>query len=118
MTNLLKTGSDWLEEMRSAHCSSLVTHRRGVLFATMKATWSRVSYETVDESGLSVGSQVVDFLVLAADFPSTTPLIGDIIDTGTERYEVMPVGEDVKGWRWSDPYCRTFRIHTRQIEPD
>jgi len=60
----------------------------------------------------------VDFLISVADFCRDAPAIGDLIHTGTENYEVMPVGEDVKGWRWSDPYCRTFRIHTRQIEDD
>lgn len=118
MPNLLQSGSDWLERMRTQHAASMVEYRRAspVQVLSVPATFGRTAYEVVDESGLTIGSHVWDFLVLAEDL-GFEPRVGDTIVTAGRRYEVMNLGPD-RGWRWSDPYRQTFRIHTREIGPE
>jgi hypothetical protein len=117
MADLLRQGAAWLEQMRTAHCSSPVEYRRNGDVHPVQATFGRTAYEVADESGLTVGSHVWDFLILAAALPGVEPEPGDLIVANGRRYEVMALGEDTKGWRWSDPYRTTYRIHTRDIGP-
>jgi hypothetical protein len=114
MANLLKTGSDWLEQMRTAHCSSPVTYKRDAQALEINVTLGRTDYEVATEGGLNVGAHAWDFLILADDL-GFEPESGDIIEADGQRYEVMALGDDTKGWRWSDPYRTTVRIHTKEI---
>ena len=118
MTDLLRQGSQWLERMRTAHCSSPVEYRRPPDAWTVRAAFGRTTYEMADESGLTVGSHAIDFLIQKGGLPGVEPEAGDVIAADGRRYEVMALGEDVRGWRWSDPYRTTYRIHTRDIGPD
>jgi hypothetical protein len=112
--DLLRQGSRWLEQMRTSHCSSPVEYHRPPDVFDIQATFGRTAYEVADESGLTVGGGVWDFLILAADL-AVEPEPGDLIGADGRRYEVMALGEDLRGWRWSDPYRTTYRIHTREI---
>lgn len=114
MADLLRQGAAWLEQMRTAHCASQVEYRRNGDVLQVQATFGRTTYEVADESGLTVGAHVWDFLILADDL-GFEPEPGDMIVANGRRYEVMALGEDFRGWRWSDPYRTTFRIHTRDI---
>ena len=112
MGNLLDVGSAWLEQMRVAHCSSQVVYRRGATDTTVNATYGATKYEEVDAGGVSVESRVWDFLIAADEI--NEPRAGDQIIADGQKYELLPVGSDGV-WRWSDPFRRTYRIHTRQI---
>jgi len=116
MTDLLRQSAAWLEQMRTTHCSSPVVYQpvNGDLLPEVSATFGRTNYEITDESGLTIGAQAWDFLVLADDLP-IEPRPGDVIVADGRKYEVLPLGADVKGWCWSDPYRRTYRIHTKDI---
>ncbi len=114
MGDLLRQGAQWLEQQRNAYCSSPVTYRRGTTEIAVNATYGQTEYEIDNESGIRVGAQVTDFLILAEDFPLDEPQAGDQIVTETAIYEVMALGGE-KHWRWSDPYRVTMRIHTREI---
>jgi len=118
VADLLRQGAAWLEQMRTAHCSSPVEYRHGDEAHEVQATFGRTSYEVADETGggLTVGAHVWDFLILA-DALGTEPEPGDLIVADGHRFEVMALGEDFRGWRWSDPYRTTYRIHTREIGP-
>lgn len=116
MADLLRQGAAWLEQMRTAHCSSPVEYHHFPEVHHVQATFGRTAYEVVDESGLTIGSHVWDFLILADDL-GFEPETGDTIVANDRRYEVMALGEDTRGWRWSDPYRTTYRIHTRDIGP-
>src|SRR5690554_6438152 len=116
MADLLRQGAAWLEQMRAAHCSSPVEYRRNSDVHPVQATFGCTSYEVADESGLTVGSHVWDFLILADDL-GFKPEAGDTIVANGRQHEVMALGEDTKGWRWSDPYRITYRIHTKDIGP-
>ncbi|MCC5830146.1 MAG: hypothetical protein JJU36_11925 [Phycisphaeraceae bacterium] len=120
MPDLLRQGAAWLEQMRTAHCSSPVQYRHGGDVHPVQATFGRTRYEIADEAsggGLTVGAHVWDFLILADALPGVEPEPGDLIVANGQKYEVMALGEDVRGWRWSDPYRTTYRIHTRDIGP-
>lgn len=113
MTDLLKEGSAWLEQQRTAHCSSQVSYFVGAAETVLNATFGKTDFEVADESVTTI-SQVWDFLILAADL-GFDPAPGHVIVTGGRKYEVMQFGSDAKGWRWSDPYRETYRIHTKGI---
>jgi len=112
--DLLRQGSQWLEQQRTAHCSSQVTYRRDATELQVNATFSRTEYEVEDEYGLRVGAQVMDFLILAEVFPFDEPEAGDQIIADGVVYEVMKLASQGH-WRWSDPYRTTMRIHTKQV---
>ena len=116
MTDLLKQGSEWLEQMRTSHCSSPVTYRRGQTEVTLNATSGKTDFEVDDESGLTVGSHVWDFLILAVDL-GFDPEPGDVVAANGRKYEVMSLAGD-GCWRWSDPYRQTYRIHTKDTGTD
>ena len=112
MTDLLKEGSAWLEQERTAHCSGQVSYFVGTTENVVNATFGRTEFEMTDDAGQLVVSHVRDFLILAADL-GADPELGDKIVTGDMQYEVMPFGPDRNGWRWSDQFRQTYRIHTR-----
>lgn len=121
MADMLKRGSDWLQQMRTAHMSSQVEYhavgRDGdpPQVLTVIATFGQTRFEIVDEvsgGGLTVGAHVWDFLILADDL-GLAPIPGDAIHANGRRYEVLKFGQDIHGWRWSDPYRTTYRIHTK-----
>lgn len=112
--NMLRRGSVWLEQMRNEHLTEPVAYDRDGDVVTVNATYGRTEYEVASESGLTVGAHAWDFLI-AADALGFEPEPGDTIEANGVRYEVMALGDDVKGWRWSDPYRQTYRIHTRQV---
>lgn len=113
MPDLLRNSSNWLERMRTAFASSPVEYRRGEDAKTVNASFGMRDYEIVDESGLSVGSHVCDFLVLAAEL-GFEPKAGDAILADGRKYEVMNLGDE-GCWRWSDSFGETYRIHAKEV---
>ncbi|MFW6062409.1 MAG: hypothetical protein ACOC93_06330 [Planctomycetota bacterium] len=115
MTDLLRQGSDWLEQMRRSHCSSPVTYRRGGTELTLSATFGRTEMDVADDYGGTIRTHVTDFLIAAADLARTfaEPQAGDEILTEGVVHEVMPLaGQGC--WRWSDPHRITMRVHTKE----
>ena len=116
MADLLRQGAEWLEQQRAAHAASPVTYRRDQDSYAVDATFGRTQYEVEDEYGLRVAAHVTDFLISADVFPFAEPEAGDQIVADGVVYEVM----DLAGqghWRWSDPYRKTMRIHTKEVDP-
>ena len=114
MPDMLRRGSEWLEQMRTKHASSPVEYRRaGQPAVPVGATFGKTDYEVADEAGLTVGSHVWDFLVLADDL-GFEPQAGDLIAAVGRKYEVMNLGSE-GCWRFSDSFRQTYRIHTRDI---
>jgi len=118
VSDLLRQGNQWLQQQRTAHCSSQVTYRRDATEILVDATFGRTEYEVEDDYGLRVGAQVTDFLILATDFTPTfgEPEAGDQIIADGMVYEVMSLAGQGH-WRWSDPYRTTMRIHTKEVGP-
>jgi len=67
MTDLLRRGSEWLQRMRSRHCTSPVYYEHDGQISSVNASYGRTEYELATESGLTVGSHACDFLILAEE---------------------------------------------------
>lgn len=122
MADLLSKSSAWLEDQRKKHRTVDVTYRRGGDSVAVKATIGRTLFEQDDGAGVTVRVQVRDYLIDTADLvlaeQATLPAKGDRIEeinAGQKHtYEVLPLGGE-QHWRYSDPYRRTLRIHTKLI---
>ena len=123
MADLLETGSNWLQSQRTKHATREVIYQRGVDSVPVQATIGRTIFEVDNGHGVLERSESRDYLVLAVDLvlagSPVLPERGDRIretDGGTTYvYEVMSPGKEPH-WRWSDPYRKTLRIHTKQID--
>jgi hypothetical protein len=122
MGDLLNQGSAWLEGQRKKHATREVTYWRGADAVAVKATIGRTLFEQDDGAGVTVRVQVRDYLIDTADLVlagnPTLPAKGDRIEeldaSQKHTYEVLPLGGE-QHWRYSDPYRRTLRIHTKLI---
>ena len=125
MADLLQTGSDWLQQQRTRHMSRPVLYERGTSSVELPATVGRTLFETDDGTGVLERFEARDFLVLAEDLmldgQLTLPEPGDRVreTVGSQIfvYEVMAPGNEPV-WRYSDPYRKTLRIHTKQIDTE
>jgi len=123
MADLLQSASDWLGEMFKTHASRTVTYKRGIDSVNVPASIGRTEFEIDDGFGVLQKFESRDFLILAADLvfsgTSVLPERGDRIEetvgTTSYVYEVMAPGKE-PAWRYSDPYRKTLRIHTKQVE--
>ncbi len=115
MPDLLRKGALWLEQQRTAHCSSPVEYRRGESTYTVQATKGKTDYEVADDFGATIGSHAIDFLIMADEL-GLRPEPGDVIVADGYQHEVMNLGGE-GCWRWSDPNLITMRIHTKEIGP-
>jgi hypothetical protein len=123
MGDLLKTGSDWLEDMRTSHATRQVTYCRGEASVEVSATVGETVFRINDAYGAEVRHVRRDFLILADDLVlgggKTLPERGDRVReaVGGKVYvhEVMGPGGNEPDWRYSDPYRTTLRIHTKEV---
>lgn len=122
MPNLLQTGSAWLADQLKTHGSVDVLYERGAEQVAVKVTIGKTEFELDDGSGVVVRIQSRDFLIQAADLvlggvPSL-PVAGDRIretqGATTFVYEVMAPGNEPH-YRYSDPFRRLLRIHTKHV---
>ena len=123
MADLLEHAAGWLDGMRAQHLSRTVTYQRSDDSVEVAATIGRTVFEIDDGSGAVVQWESRDFLIAAADLvigdrPVTLPQPGDRIsetqDGKVYVYEAMAPGKE-PCWRYSDPYRRTLRVHTKQV---
>jgi hypothetical protein len=122
MPDVLEKGLAWLDDQRHAHMTRTVVYQRGADAAEISATIGRTEFEQVDERGVVQRLQSRDFLVRAADLvlagAPTLPKAGDrireTVGAQTFVYEVMAPGNEPP-WRYSDPYRKALRIHTKHV---
>ena len=125
MADLLKTGSDWLEDMREAHASGTVVYSRGEDSVEIAATIGRTEFEIDNGYGVIERTESRDFLLSAAAlvlggvlaWPQRGDRIAENVGEDTYIYEVMAPGNEPP-WRYADSYRRTFRAHTKHVETD
>jgi hypothetical protein len=124
MTDLLEQGSAWLEDQRNAHMTRTVVYQRGGDSVELPATIGRTVFEQADEFGIIHKLESRDFLVLRTDLvlsgvqslPKSGDRVRDPDSDNTQVYEVMaPSGGNESPFRYSDPYRKTLRIHTKHI---
>ena len=122
MSNLLQIGASWLADQMKTHASIDVTYERGAEQVPVKATVGKTEFELDDGSGVVVRIQSRDFLIHTADLVlggvETLPVAGDLIretqGAKTFVYEVMAPGDEPH-YRYSDPYRKLLRIHTKHV---
>ena len=127
MTNLLKTGSNWLEGKRKAYAASTVTYSGRGFSVDVEASIGTTTFDVETAGGGIESFESRDFLILATDLrlggpqrPAVTPARGDRIkelsDAGDETfvYEVMAPGGEPP-WRYSDAFRKALRVHTKLV---
>ncbi len=122
MTNLLEQGAAWLQDQRTRHLTRTITYLRAGDSVDLPATIGRTTFEQADEYGVIHRTESRDYLITAADLVLAgkleLPKPGDRIrETDGDQiflYEVMAPGGEPP-WRYSDPYRRTLRIHTKHV---
>ncbi len=125
MGDLLDRGAAFLDTQRHQHLSRPVLYRRGTDEKEVLATIGKTEFEQADDAGLIHRVESRDFLVRTADLDlgagPILPRAGDQV-----RETVGGVGESVfvyevnapggqPPFRYSDPYRRVLRIHTKHI---
>lgn len=123
MTDILRTASAWLEERRHAVATTDVVYRRDDRAVAVRATIGRTEYQQDDGAGVITRAENRDFLIRACDLVldgvPVLPEAGDRIEEADGGalfvYEVLPVSSMQPHYRYSDPYRRTLRIHTKLI---
>jgi len=121
--DLLDHGLTWLAESLKKHAARPVVYRRGTQEVSVQAIIGRTLLKLDDGYG---GARIVwtdrDFLIAAEDLvlagqrilPQRGDEIREVADGRTVVYEVLAPGREPE-WRWSDPYQKILRIHTKRI---
>ena len=125
MADLLAASSAWLEKQRHEHRTVPATYVRGDASVELMATVGRTIFEQRDDYGVIEKTESRDFLVRAEDLvlegDPALPERGDQVretDGGKVFvYEVMAPGKEPH-FRYSDPYRKTLRIHTKHVETE
>ncbi|HMN39620.1 MAG TPA: hypothetical protein PKE29_02170 [Phycisphaerales bacterium] len=125
MADLLDQGAAFLDAQRHTHMSRAVVYQRGAEAKEVQATIGKTEFEQADEAGLIHRTESRDFLIRTADLDLGTgpmlPRAGDRVretvgGVGAQVfvYEVNAPGGQPP-FRFSDPYRRLLRIHTKHI---
>lgn len=118
--NMMRTGSQWLNDKLKASASESATYSRGGSSVTggLAVTAGETRFEQLTEEGLTVEARIRDFTFEAADLvilgTTVLPAKGDRIVFGSTTYEVLPVsgGEEQ---RYCDRFDIRLRVHTKEI---
>ena len=122
MADMLEHGASWLDDQRHQHMTRSVSYARASSTVEVQATIGRTEFEQADEFGIVTKTESRDYLIRTADLvldgQPTLPKRGDQIreadgDT-TFVYEVLSPGDE-SVFRYSDPYRKALRIHTKHI---
>ena len=122
MADMLEQGASWLDNQRHQHMTRSVSYARGSSTVEVQATIGRTEFEQADEYGIVQKIESRDYLIrtsdLVLDGQSTLPKQGDQIreidGETTFVYEVLSPGDEPV-FRYSDPYRKALRIHTKHI---
>jgi hypothetical protein len=122
MGDLLENAAAWLGDMRARFLSRPVTYSRAAASVPVAAAVGRTEFAVDDGYGVVERWESRDFLIAARDLvlggtvvlPAAGDRVSETQDGKVFVYEVMAPGKE-PCWRYSDPYRRTLRIHTKQV---
>lgn len=125
MADLLEQSSQWLEDQREKHMTRSVIYKRGAHTVELPATIGRTVFALDDGAGAILRVESRDYLIRAAhlvlngvtELPKRGDQIHEMQDGVIFIYEVMGPGDEPH-FRYSDPYRRTLRIHTKQVDAE
>jgi len=120
--DMLDRGAAFLESQRHQHMTRSVVYRRGTDEKEVLATVGKTEFEQADDSGLIHRVESRDFLVRTEDLdlgagpilPRAGDQVRETVGTNVFVYEVNAPGGQPP-FRYSDPYRRALRIHTKYI---
>ena len=120
--DVLEQASNWLEDQRTEHASRSVTYERGVDTVDVSASIGRTIFDVDNGFGVVERIESRDFLLLTDDLvlgggrtlPERGDRVKEVQGDSTFVYEVMAPGKEPH-WRYSDPYRKTLRIHTKHV---
>ncbi|MBI5725209.1 MAG: hypothetical protein HZA50_14715 [Planctomycetes bacterium] len=123
MADMLEQATDWLDAMRSKNLSRPVLYCRGGDSVEVAATVGKTVFEIDSGYGAIERFESRDCLVsvqaLVLNGVQVEPRPGDFFREAVGAkvlvYEVMAPGKE-ECWRFSDPYRKTFRIHTKLVD--
>ena len=122
MGDLLDRGAAFLDAQRHLHLSRPVLYRRGTDEKEVQATIGKTEFEQADDAGLIHRVESRDFLVRTAELdlgagpilPRAGDQVRETAGLSVFVYEVNAPGGQPP-FRYSDPYRRVLRIHTKHI---
>ncbi len=122
MGDLLDRGAAFLDAQRHQHLSRQVLYRRGTDEKEVQATIGKTEFEQADDAGLIHRVESRDFLVRTAELdlgagpilPRAGDQVRETAGLSVFVYEVNAPGGQPP-FRYSDPYRRVLRIHTKHI---
>ena len=122
MGDLLDRGAAFLDAQRHQHFSRPVRYRRGTDEKEVQATIGKTEFEQADDAGLIHRVESRDFLVRTGNLdlgagpilPRPGDQVRETVGTAVFVYEVNAPGGQPP-FRYSDPYRRVLRIHTKHI---
>ena len=122
MADLLETASGWLADMNRRHRARTVRYVRDGVSIEIAAVVGRTVFRVDKGYGLFERVEVRDYQVDAEDLaalgkPERGDRIRDTLNGKVEVFEVMAPGNEPH-FRYSDPYHRVFRIHTKHVETE
>lgn len=120
MSDLLETGITWLADMLKARAGRTIIYRRGNMEVTVTATVGHTLLRLSDgQGGTRMEWTDRDLLIRASDLilagVITIPIRGDQVIDGETVYEVAASGGE-PAWRYSDPFKKILRIHTKEVK--
>ena len=123
--DLLESSSAWLEDQREKHLTRPVVYERGSDTVEVTATIGKTVFAVDNGSGAALQVEARDYLIRAIHLvlagQRVLPRRGDQIHEMQDGVifvsEVMAPGQE-PCWRYSDPYRRTLRVHTKQVDQE
>lgn len=118
-------GSEFLSEHRTAHMAREIEYRRGSVAITLDATPGRSVFDQQNSDGMLTRSESRDYLLRSKDLvlsgARVEPEDGDLlidVDANGDRmsFEVRAPASGEPPFRYSDPFRRTIRVHTKLVE--
>jgi hypothetical protein len=129
VVDLLEQSSVWLEDQREKFMSRTVIYQRPGSPAPdtveVTATIGQTVFAVDNGEGAALQVESRDYLIRAAHLvlgggpvlPRRGDRIREVEGPQVFVYEVTAPGNEPH-WRYSDPYRRTLRIHTKQVDQE
>ena len=119
MPDLLEQSQEWLTSMNRIFRSRQVIYARGEQSEEVPALVGKTVFKVDKGYGLFERVEARDFLIEVSDLeefgePERGDRIKDTLNGRVELFEVMAPGGEGH-FRYSDPYRKSFRIHTKHI---
>ena len=109
---MIESGIGFLREAQAEYLALGAVYRRadgtGIC---LKAVPGKTVFRSTNDYGQWTRIETRDFII-GKDYLSEPPVKGDMIVFRDREYEVLAPGDEPV-WKWSDPFCTAYRVHTK-----